>query len=316
MTIQNIHNLAVRKGIEGDFRSTQEVDALLARRKKKFDRLSDADKVEFDQESLINPYADSRILHIAYDKKITKALVGIDIDVAEILMAKSLADIDLVVAHHPAGRAFADMHEVMEMQADIFNYYGVPINVAEGLMRERISEVFRGINPRNNWRVVDAARLLGVNLICWHTVADNQAAWFVREAIEAEKPEYVDDVMKVLRGIGEYQEAMKMGSGPRMYAGRLENRCGKVAVSFTGGTEGSAKLYERMAHAGIGTIVGMHVTEDHKREAEAAHLNVLIAGHMSSDSIGMNLICDELEKEGVEIIPCSGFLRVSRVKKE
>jgi hypothetical protein len=29
----------------------------------------------------------------------------------------------------------------------------------------------------------------------------------------------------------------------------------------------------------------------------------------------MNLFLDELEKRGIEIIPCSGLIRVSRVKK-
>jgi hypothetical protein len=39
---------------------------------------------------------------------------------------------------------------------------------------------------------------------------------------------------------------------------------------------------------------------------------VVIAGHISSDSLGVNLFLDELEKRGIEIIPCSGLIRVSR----
>jgi len=35
---------------------------------------------------------------------------------------------------------------------------------------------------------------------------------------------------------------------------------------------------------------------------------------MSSDSIGMNLLLDDLEKQGIEIVPCSGFIRVSRLR--
>ncbi len=46
------------------------------------------------------------------------------------------------------------------------------------------------------------------------------------------------------------------------------------------------------------------------------HMNVVIAGHMSSDSLGMNLFLDELEKQGIEIVPCSGLIRVSRNKKK
>jgi hypothetical protein len=68
-----------------------------------------------------------------------------------------------------------------------------------------------------------------------------------------------------------------------------------------------------MANAGIGTVVGMHINEEHRKEAETANVNVVIAGHMSSDSLGVNLFLDELEKQGIEIIPCSGLTRFSRV---
>ena len=83
-------------------------------------------------------------------------------------------------------------------------------------------------------------------------------------------------------------------------------------VNMTGGTDPSPKMYERIAHAGIGTIVDMHVAEDAKKEAETAHLNVIVAGHMSSDSIGMNFILDELARQGVKIVPCGGLFRISR----
>jgi len=315
MKIQDIYQKAVQMGIDADFRTNEYVQQLLERRKKKYEKLSDAEKEEFDQESLTNPYSDTRVLHVAEDKEIQKVLVGIDIEPAEILLAKQLGDIDLVISHHPLGRALADLHEVMELQVDVLNQYGVPVNIAEGLLKERISEVARGLNPRNNWRTVDAAKLLGVNLICLHTATDNNAASFLKGKIEGKDPERLEDLMEILGGIEEYQIAKKMGAGPKLFVGSPESRCGKIALTeITGGTEGSPKLMEKMAQAGIGTVVGMHTSEDHKKEAETANLNVVIAGHMSSDSIGMNVVLDELEKQGIEIIPCSGFLRVSRAK--
>lgn len=315
MRISDIYSLAIQMGMKADFRSREHVEKLLERKREKFEKLSGAEKTEFDEESLRNPYSDTRILYVAQDKEIKKALVGIDIEPAEILLARELGDIDLVISHHPIGRALADLHEVMELQADVLNQYGVPINIAEGLLRERISEVARGINPRNHWRTVDTARILGINLMCLHTVADNNAARFLRNVIESQNPERVEELMDILRGIEEYKKAVEMGVGPRIFAGKPENRCGKIALTeITGGTEGSPKLYEKMAQAGIGTVVGMHVSEEHKKEAETANLNVVIAGHMSSDSIGMNIILDELEKAGIEIVPCSGLIRVSRAK--
>ena len=285
----------------------------LERRKQEYEKLSPEEKEKFDLESLENPFSDSRILHIAQDKEIKKVLVGIDIEPAEILMAKELGEIDLIISHHPLGKALATLHEVMELQCDVLNQYGVPINIAEKLMKERMSEVARGLNRVNHQRTVDAAKLLGFNLMCLHTVCDNLAAKFLKEKIETSKPERLGDLMNLLEEVPEYKEAQKIGAGPKIFVGDKKNRCGKIALTeITGGTEGSPKLYKKMAQVGIGTIVGMHISEEHKKEAETSLLNVVIAGHISSDSLGVNLFLDELEKRGVEIVPCSGLIRVSR----
>jgi putative NIF3 family GTP cyclohydrolase 1 type 2 len=182
-------------------------------------------------------------------------------------------------------------------------------------MKERIDEVARGVNKLNHQRTIDAAKLLNVNLINVHTPTDNLAAKFLKDLIEKENPERISDLMDLLRQIPEYKEAIKIGTGPKIFVGSEENRCGRITLTeITGGTEGSPKLYTKMSQAGIGTIVGMHMSEEHKKEAEAANLNVVIAGHISSDSLGMNLFLDELEKQGIEIIPCSGLTRISRAK--
>jgi len=313
MTIQEIYNLAIQMGIESDFRGKGGVEKLLKRKKEKYESLPEKEKKDFDLESLNNPYSDSRILNIAEDKEIKKVLVGIDIEPAEILLAKELGNVDLIISHHPVGKALANLSDVMELQCDVLNYYGVPINIAEGLMREKIEEVARGLNRVNHQRTVDTAKLLGFNLMCLHTIGDNLVAKFLKEKIEKENPERIGDVVRFLKEIPEYREATKIGAGPKIFVGSEENRCGKIALTeVTGGTEGSPKLYEKMAAAGIGTVLGIHVSEDHKKEAETANINVVIAGHMSSDSLGINLFLDELEKQGMEIVPCSGLIRISR----
>jgi hypothetical protein len=55
--------------------------------------------------------------------------------------------------------------------------------------------------------------------------------------------------------------------------------------------------------------------DDAMKKANEFHMNVVIAGHISSDSLGMNLFLDELEKAGVEVITCGGLIRVNRNKK-
>lgn len=314
MKVVDIYNLALQMGINADLRGADFVKNLLQRRKDKYEKLSDKQKEEFDVETLENPYSDSRILHIAEDKEIKKILFGVDIESAEVLLAKELGNIDLIIAHHPRGKGLANLADVMNLQCDVLAKYGVPINVAEGLMKEKISEVARGVNSNNHQRTVDTAKLLGFNLICLHTTCDNLAAKFLKDKVEEKEFHTVGDLIDMLKEIPEYKEAMNIGAGPKIYVGSSESRCGKIAVTeITGGTEGSPKLFEKMAQAGIGTIIGMHMSEENKKEAELANVNVVIAGHMSSDSLGINLFLDELEKKGIETIPCSGLIRVKRV---
>ena len=129
--------------------------------------------------------------------------------------------------------------------------------------------------------------------------------------------ETVKDILDMLMTIPEYQEATRRGSGPMLFAGKSDNRAGKIVVTeITGGAEGAHDIYEKMANAGIGTVIAMHQSEKHRKFAENAHINVVIAGHMSSDSIGLNLFLDKLEEHGIEIVPCSGLIRVSRAKHD
>ena len=310
MTIKEIFNLAVKMGVENDLRGKKQVQEHLKEQKEKYQKLNKNKKEEFDKDKLENPYLDSRILNEANKtKQIKKILVGIDIDIGELLLAKELGNIDLVIGHHPRGKALVSIEDVMYLQAEVLENYGVPINVAEGLLNKRISEVSRGISPKNHYQVVDAAKLLNMPLMCLHTICDNLVANFLYRKVEKEKPKYVGDLMSSLKKIPEYKEAIQRGAGPRLFAGSEENRCGKIAITeITGGTEGSPKIYEKMAQAGVGTIVGMHMSEEHKKEAEAANINAVIAGHMSSDSIGVNIFLKELVKKGIEIIPCSGLI--------
>ncbi len=318
MNTKQIFDLAIKQGIEADLRGKTAVLKMLKHKKEQYDKLSEDKKKEYDTEALTNPYIDSRIHHLADEKKtVKKVLTGIDMEGDELLLAKQLGDIDLVIAHHPRGKALADLADVMHMQAEVYASYGIPINIAEGMQHERISEVARGVSPANHFRVVDMARLLDISLINVHTPTDNLVATFLKKEVEKAKPEYVSDIVTMLKQQPEYQIAIERGAGPVLFAGRMNNRCGTVAVTeITGGTEPSAQIYQHLAAAGVGTVISMHQSEEHKKAAAKHHINVVIAGHISSDSLGMNLFLDKLEEQGIEIVPASGLIRVSRAKKK
>lgn len=134
MKIKEIYNLAIEEGIRTDFRSKEYINQILQRLKAKYDKMEDKDL--FDTERLSNPFSDSRVLFGNVDKEIKKVLVGIDIDGEEILLAKELGDIDLIISHHPRGIALAGLDDVMQLQIDVLNLYGVPINIAEKLLKK------------------------------------------------------------------------------------------------------------------------------------------------------------------------------------
>ncbi|MHB8918638.1 MAG: NGG1p interacting factor NIF3, partial [Desulfocucumaceae bacterium] len=304
MKIREIYDLAVKLGMEADPRGIGKVREELEREKKKYGEMKEEEKKDFDLESLINPYSDTRILAGDPEVEIKRVLVGIDMEVGEVLLADRLSEkgrpIDLVLSHHPEGKAMAALHRVMHIQEDLLAQAGVPINVAEGIMSARIGEVKRTIMPLNHNRAVDAAKLLGFPLMCVHTPADNLVTSALQKAMDQKKPETVGDVVKILKEEPEYAEAAKNGAGPTIIVGAKDRRAGKIMVDMTGGTSGSEDAYGKLSQAGVGTLIVMHMGEKHRKEAEKNHINVIIAGHMASDSMGMNILLDRLESGGVE----------------
>ena len=88
----------------------------------------------------------------------------------------------------------------------------------------------------------------------------------------------------------EYRTAAAKGSGPYIVEEKAGKRAGKIWIDMTGGTEGPVAIMEKLADRGVGTIVGMHMSPDLRKIAEDNHIHVIIAGHISSDSVGVNLL--------------------------
>ncbi|MFA5144948.1 MAG: NGG1p interacting factor NIF3 [Candidatus Omnitrophota bacterium] len=264
----------------------------------------------------ISSYADTRILYGNPDSEIRKILIGIDIEAAEILLADRIRKergLDLVISHHPEGRAYAVLYEVMQLQVDILKQAGVSERVAQQLLDERKQEVERRVLPQNHTRPVDAARLLDLPFMCVHTPADNHVFRFVQSLMEKKKPARVQDIVDILLDVPEYKNAAEIRTGPRIILGDPKRPAGKILVDMTGGTEGSRDVFDKLYKAGVRTIICMHLSEEHLKKVKDTNLNVVIAGHISSDTLGLNLLLDRIEKEETfQIIDCSGFNRIRR----
>jgi hypothetical protein len=160
--------------------------------------------------------------------------------------------------------------------------------------------------------VVDAARQLNMPMMNIHLAADLIGRQY-----------FIDFVGRVVDGgsttvgglIGELKTIPEMEASlvqPELWLGTAENPVGRWVVQMAAGTNGGAPVFRTYYEHGVDTILAMHIDERDLRELEQLQrpqANLVITGHMPSDSIGMNRIIDALERQGVEVIAGSGVIR-------
>ncbi|MDP8265435.1 MAG: NGG1p interacting factor NIF3 [Candidatus Aceula meridiana] len=318
MQLSDIYQFCVKEGMAQDSRTKKEVAKKIVLTKGAYRKLPSTEKKFFDKESLRNPYADTRILFGASNTPVKRILVGIDIGVGEVLLADRLSSkgkkIDLIISHHPLGDALAGLYDVMDLQADLLTRLGIEESIASSLMKKRIGEVERSLHSSNHQRVVDAAKSLGIPLMCCHTAADNHVATYLQKRMDKQKPKTLQRVVDLLLKEPEYKLAAAKKAGPKILVGKPTCSPKKIVLDMTGGTEGSKEVFARLSQAGVKTLIGMHMSENHLKKVKDEHLHVVIAGHIASDNLGLNLLFDKLIKKdkGLEILECSGFRRVKR----
>lgn len=319
MKLKDLYQRVIEAGVENDLRDRDEIQRILTEEKEKLEKLAADDREYFDEDRLFNPFSDTRVLYGDPETEVKKVIAGIDMEEGEVLLTYLLnkdlnQKIDLIIAHHPEGYALSRLFDVMKLQADLLANCGITVSVAEKLMEKRISEIERRLMPINHNRTVDVAKLLRLPLMCIHTAADNCVTNCLKKMFERENPAKLKDLLKLLKNIPEYKIAARLQLPPKIVSGSDENKCGKIFVDMTGGTEGAKEIYEKYASSGVSTIVGMHISEEHLENAKKANLNVVIAGHIASDTLGLNLLLDEIEKkEKLEFVCVSGFERIRRL---
>jgi putative NIF3 family GTP cyclohydrolase 1 type 2 len=252
--------------------------------------------------------ADSAIEN--HGENIKRILFGIDMETPELMLGKELG-VDLVISHHPkSGTAVMDFDKVMLRQIDKMVEYNIPINRAQKALKKKLISINMGKHTSNYDRASSAAKLLDMPYMNIHMPADIITENFVQSYLDEfsiDKPKLtLGMIVDHLNLLPEYKNSL---SKPIIRVGSPSDYAGKIAVLMAGGTNGGSEVYKAYFEAGVGTIICMHVPEDVKKAVEEQNYgNVIVAGHMSSDSIGINIIIRELEKRGLEIIKTSGIV--------
>lgn len=136
-------------------------------------------------------------------------------------------------------------------------------------------------------------------------IGENIMQAYLNEKAQSNPKITLQDIVDAINDFEEYKETL---AKPVIRVGGPKDYAGKIAVLFAGGTNGGAAVYKSYFDAGVGTIIAMHVPEDVKKAVEEQGIgNIIVAGHMASDSIGLNKIVEAWEKEGLEVTKMSGL---------
>ncbi len=92
MRLGEIYSFFVAQGIATDMRTRGEIRKKLSETKREFRKLNKLEKSLFDEDNFTNPYSDIRILNGDRKTQVKRILVGIDIEVGEMLLADRLSE--------------------------------------------------------------------------------------------------------------------------------------------------------------------------------------------------------------------------------
>ena len=243
-------------------------------------------------------------------ENIKRIVAGIDMEEAEMVLAKELGA-DLAMTHHPrSGVPRANSWRVMTDQIDFMVSQGVPINKAQKILKGKNKSVELRAHPLNLERARDAAKQCGIALMGLHTPADmivqNGIQKYLDEKFAGNDDVRLQDIIDALMEIPEYKNCL---APPVIRVGKPDSKAGRIHVNMAGGTDGGPDVMKAYFEAGVGTLVLMHVPDLNIEEAVKQNIgNIIVAGHMSSDSYGMNGFLKKLEAMGIEVIRVSGLI--------
>ena len=241
-------------------------------------------------------------------ENIKKVLMGVDMDTAELLLAKQLG-YDCVISHHPRNTN-REMLELLNSHILRLEKLGTPRNKGQKLLEERKDELSYNQHSVNSRRSESAAKLMGMPYMCIHTPTDITGERIVQNFMDdkfADKPDTkVQDVVDALEELCEYNNSERK---PIIRVGGRESYAGKIYVLMAGFTGPGPKIIKEYFEAGVGTLIVMHMFENVVKEVKAQGIgNVIVAGHMSSDSLGMNKLAELWAKKGVKTTMMSGVI--------
>lgn len=247
-------------------------------------------------------------------RNVRRVLIGIDVDPADLLLAKEKG-YDLVISHHPTGgSAVLEFPKVLSKHGDILTRHGVPETIAAEAVRELQEEREPRAHAENYDHLPSVARLVGIGLMCIHNPCDEIGRRVMDETLRTRLPKdpRVRDAIHALQTLPEFREA-KTRIVVRM--GKPDHALGKWAVHHGAGTNGGFPVARAAFDHGIDTVFYIHIDAGALRRlwevyGREGSKNLVVTGHLASDSIGINALVREIRASGIHVDTYSGIIDV------
>jgi len=246
--------------------------------------------------------ADSAI-HVE-GRNIRKILFGIDAGVPELLLARQWR-CDAVISHHPqGGSATINFSEVFERHVQQMVEAGVPLKEAEQAVCKKQRTLEVEMHSRNYDHAVSVARLLKMPYMNIHTPLDEigrrRMIEQVRVATKKNPEAKVGDVIAALQKLSEFKKAQ---TEIKIRLGKASNKAGKVVVSHAAGTNGGYEVAKTYFKHDVKTLIYIHIGSTELEQLRADGVgNLIVTGHVASDSVGINPFISALKQKGVSVV--------------
>jgi hypothetical protein len=251
---------------------------------------------------------DSAIYHPGGDIK--RLMLGIDIKGPEVKMAADMG-FDAAISHHPTGgQARLQFYKVLYRHLDQLTAAGVPLEAVQAMIDD-LAEGHRVMASMSNFdHDPSVARLLDMPYMNIHTPLDEIGRRRLQAA--ADDLPATDTIATLIAhfnaSFGEFRNAE---TEIELRMGNVDSPIGKVVMSHGAGTNGGYPVAKAFFDHGVDTVIYIHC-----RPADSKKLideygdakNLIVTGHIVSDSIGINPYIDQLRERGIEVTTLSGIV--------
>lgn len=231
---------------------------------------------------------------------IKKIFVSIDITSADLYLAKNLG-CDCILTHHPIGKTLLSFHRVFDRHIDFMLETGIKKSLAMSLVDDLKYKVSLKSHSLIYNDVVSTSKILKMPLLNIHQPLDEYMRQRILRKLDSSKCESISDMIKSIGGILEFKKA---STRILVCNGKSTNKIGKWVLVLAAGSNGGYDIARTYYENNISTVIYLHIDYNEliKLKKDPKCKNLIILGHLAGDSIGMNGICEELEKRDIVVV--------------